>query len=279
MTSVLLRNLGLFNPLLIPKTIYHNRDLLEQLVKRNVVFRYRGSALGLVWSIVQPLVMLCVYTFVFSVVFKARWGMELEDSRGAFAIVMFCGMAIYNIFSESVNLSSMIIVGNPNYVKKVIFPLEILPISQAFSSFLLGGIWFVLLFLGVVFVFGSVSWTMLLLPVILFPLLLLVIGLGLFVSSLTVYLRDISYVVGVLLQILFFMTPIFYPLNAVPERFQWVLRLNPLTMIIEEGRKVFLFGMLPDWRFFIVTLVCGIIVAQLGFAWFAKTRKGFADVL
>ncbi|MBR3506337.1 MAG: ABC transporter permease [Lentisphaeria bacterium] len=256
-----------------------HRSLLWQFVKRSVSARYRGSALGLFWSFIHPLMMLCVYTFVFSVVFQARWGVDTDGGRGAFAIIMFCGLALFNIFSEAVNLNCGIVVANTNLVKKVIFPLEILPLSQTLATFAVGMVWFVLLFLGAVFVFGRVSFTMLLLPLILLPLFLFTLGVSFFVSSLSVYVRDTPYVVGVALQILFFLTPIFYPVSAIPERFRLPIRLNPLALLIEEARKVFLYGELPDWRFLGAAFLVSLLVLHLGFLWFHKTKKGFADVL
>lgn len=261
------------------RSIYRNRTLLWQFVKRNIAIRYRGSMLGLVWSFAQPLMMLCVYTFVFSVIFKARWGVDMGGGRGAFAIIMFCGMAIFNIFSESVGTSCRVVTDNPNFVKKVIFPLEVLPAAQTFSTFVLGTVWFVLLFFGTVFIFHQISFTMLLLPLVLLPLLLFTLGVAYFAASLGVYVRDTSYVVQVALQILFFMTPIFYPIQAVPERFRWPLRLNPLALLIEEARKVFVYGTLPNWKFLGAAFLISLVVLQLGYVWFEKTKKGFADVL
>ncbi len=263
----------------LPMIAVANRSLLWQFVKRNVSARYKGSVLGLFWSFVHPMMMLCVYTFVFSVVFKSRWGIDTGGGRGAFAIIMFCGLALFNIFSEAVNLDCGVVVGNTNLVKKVIFPLEILPLSQTIASFAVGMVWFFLLFLGTVFVFGKISFTMLLLPLILLPLFLFALGVSFFVSSFSVYVRDTPYLVGVLIQILFFMTPIFYPIAAIPERFRWPLRLNPLALLIEEARKVFLYGELPDWRFLGAAFLISLLVLHLGFLWFHKTKKGFADVL
>ena len=256
-----------------------HRSLLWQFVKRNIAVRYRGSMLGLIWSLVQPLMMLCVYTFVFSVIFKARWGVEHGGGRGAFAIILFCGMAIFNIFSESVGGACNVIVGNTNLVKKVIFPLEILPLAQTLSTFILGMIWFVMLFLGVVLVFGRLSYTMLLLPLILLPLFLFTQGVAYFTASLGVYVRDTFYVVQVVLQILFFMTPIFYPLEAIPPEFRGPLQINPLTILIDEARKVFIYGTLPNWQFLGIAFLGSLLVMHLGFVWFNKTKKGFADVL
>jgi len=217
------------------RSIFRNCSLLWQFVKRNIAARYRGSMLGLVWSFVQPLMMLCVYTFVFSVVFQNRWGVDMTTSgRGAFAIIMFCGMALYSIFSESISSSCGIVLGNPNFVKKVIFPLEVLPLSQTISTFVLGAVWFFLLFLGVIFIFGKLSFTMLLLPLILLPLFLFTLGIAYFVASLGVYVRDTTYVIQVILQVLFFMTPIFYPIEAVPKQFRWPLRVSDISKCFEE---------------------------------------------
>ena len=278
LTGVLCKLQILFNPVLFFRIIKENRFLLWQLVLRNISIRYRGAFLGLLWSFVQPLLMLCVYTFVFSVVFKARWG-GTESGRGAFAIIMFCGMALFSVFSESVSSSCRIILGNQNYVKKVIFPLEILPLAQCLSTFILGFAWLVLLFFGTVFVYGSLNWTMLLLPLILIPLFLFTCGICFFVAFLGVYLRDTQYIVGVILQILFFMTPIFYSINSVPARYRWPLQMNPLTILIEEARRIFLFGKLPNWTFLGIAFLIGVVVLHLGFVWFYKTKRGFADVL
>ena len=261
------------------RSAVRNRSLLWQFVKRNIAVRYRGSMLGLVWSFVQPLMMLCVYTFVFSVVLKARWGMDTGDSKGAFAIIMFCGMALYNIFAECIAGSCGVILVNPNLVKKGIFPLDVLPLAQTFSTFILSTVWFFLLFLGVIFIYGKLSFTMLLLPLVLIPLFLFTQGVSYFVASLGVYVRDTSYVVQVILQILFFMTPIFYPISVVPKQYRWPLEANPLTILIEQARNVFLYGKLPDWNFLGIAFLISVIVLQLGFVWFTRTKKGFADVL
>lgn len=277
--KLLRRLLFIFDIMLLPKLLWKSRTVLWELVRRNVATRYKGAILGGVWSLVQPLLMLCVYTFVFSVIFKARWGTDVSDAKGAFAIVMFCGMALYTIFAESVSSSCSVILSNQNYVQKVIFPLEVLPLVQVLTSFILGTVWFVLLFIGAVFVFGTISWTMFLLLPILLILFLFSLGISYFVASLGVYIRDTAYVLQVILQILFFMTPIFYPVTAVPVEYRLPLQINPLTILIEETRKVFLHGQLPDWVFLGISLLVSLIVLQLGFAFFHKTQKGFADVL
>lgn len=275
---MLKRLIRLFDIFSLPRLIASRRTLLFQMVQRNVSARYRGSLLGGVWCFIQPLLMLCVYTFVFSVIFKARWGIGVGN-QGAFAVIMFCGMALFNIFSECINGNCNIILSNANYVQKVIFPLEILPLAHALTSFIFGTVWFILLFIGAIFVFGTISWTMFLIIPILLILFMFSLGISYFAASLGVYIRDTAYVVQVVLQILFFMTPIFYPIEAVPERFRLPLQLNPLTILIEEARKVFLYGTLPDWKFLGISFLVSLIVLQLGFSFFHKTQKGFADVL
>lgn len=272
--------LNLFNPLLGVRIVVQHRDLLRQMLRRNIAARYRGSVLGLVWSFAHPLMMLAVYSFVFGIVFKARWGVEsLGDNPASFPLIMFCGMAIFNIFSESINTSSVLVVSNAGLVKKVIFPLEILPIVTVMTSLIFGLAWFALLMVGTVFFLHQLSWTMLLLPVTMIPLLLISAGISFFVASLGVYLRDIPQLVGIITQILFFMTPIFYPIAIVPERLRWILEFNPLSSVVEETRKLFLYGQLPDFGVCAMLFVLSCVIFQLGLAWFVKTKKGFADVL
>ena len=272
--------LKLLNPMLGIRIVLRHHDLLRQLLMRNLAARYKGSALGLIWSFAHPLMMLGVYTFVFGIVFKARWGVDhFGDSRAAFSLIMFCGMAVFNVFSESVNNSTSLIANNSGLVKKVIFPLEILPLCNVLTSLVFGMAWFALLLTGTAIFLHQVLWTTLLLPLLLFPLLLLSSGVCFFIASLGVYLRDIQQVVGIITQVLFFMTPIFYPASIVPESVRWILELNPLSPIVEQTHNVLLFGVVPDfWPTVFMWVVSGIIF-QLGLAWFMKTKKGFADVL
>lgn len=265
----------------LPRAVLRHRSLLWQVTRRNIEARYKGSILGLVWSFVHPLMMLCVYTFVFSVIFKARWGVDVAggDGKGAFAVIMFCGLAMFNLFSEAVSSSSGTIVANQNFVKKVIFPLEILPLSQVLTTFILGLAWFILLFFGAWLILGNLSWTMFMLPVVMVPLILFTLGLSYFVASLGVYVRDTPYVIGVVLQVLFFATPIFYPITAIPEPYRVWLKLNPLSVYIDQARNVFLYGTFPDWKFLGVATLVAAVTLQFGFFFFQRTRKGFADVL
>ena len=272
---------SVFDVTALPRTIWQKRDLLVQMSMREVLQRYRGSFLGLVWSVAHPLLMLSVYTFVFTVIFPARWGTNAAANagHGAFAVIMFCGMTIFNLFSEAVNGSCGCIVANPNLVKKVIFPLEILPLAKSLATLILGLAWFVLLFLGAFIFMGGVPLTALLLPVLLVPFALFTLGVAYFVASFGVYIRDTQYLIGVILQILFFATPIFYSLEVVPERFRVLLQLNPLVVFIEQSRALLFAGALPSLRAFALASLISLVVFQLGYVFFMKTKKGFADVL
>lgn len=250
-----------------------------QMTRRDVIGRYKGSLMGLIWSLVNPLMMLTIYTFVFSVVFNARWGMEADESKIDFGITLFVGLVIYSFFSECINRAPSLITSNVNYVKKVIFPLEILPcvalgVSLFHSAMSLG----VLLFIQLVFN-HYIPFTAVFFPLVLLPLVLGTIGVAWFLSATGVYLRDIDQVVVVFTTALLFISAVFFPITALPEEYQIFLRVNPLAILIEEGRKVLIFGQLPDFTVWSILLVFGALTAWGGFAWFQKARKGFADVI
>ncbi len=260
------------------RSLRQQRGLILDLAKREVTGRYRGSALGLLWSFFNPLLMLAVYTFVFSVVFKARWAGG-SDSKTEFALVLFTGLMAFNLFSECINRAPGLVVGNANYVKKVVFPLELLPFvilaSAAFHMLISFGVWllFYLIF------FGMPPLTVLLLPLVLLPLALLTLGLSWLLASLGVYLRDVTQVTTVITSVLMFLSPIFYPVSILPAEYRPFLQLNPLTLTIEQARDVMIWGKGLDWAAWGLYLVVALMIAWLGFAWFQKTRKGFADVL
>ena len=265
-----------------PKTLLINlwryRQLILSLVHREVVGRYRGSFLGILWSLFNPIFMLAVYTFVFSVIFKARWSTGSE-SKTEFALVLFAGLIIFNLFAECINRAPALIQANTNYVKKVVFPLEILPLvvfgAAFFHAIISFFVWLVFSF----FVFGMPHATSLLFPVVLVPLTLLILGLSWFLASLGVFLRDITQVVGIITTTLMFLTPIFYPIAAIPEKYHPLIYSNPLAFIIEQARGLLIFGLSPDWLNVMLLTLLTLVFTLCGFAWFQKTRKGFADVL
>ncbi len=258
---------------------YRVKDLILQLIKQEVRGRYKGSLFGLLWALFLPILMLAVYTFVFSVVFQAKWGGDLEGGKAGFALFLFSGLIPYMLFAECVNRSSNLMIENPSYVKKILFPLDILPLVMTGGSLfhLLVNV-FVLLLFSLITGFGM-HFTVLLLPFILLPLLLFTLGLCWFLASLGVYLRDTGHLVGVCVSALLFLSPIFYPLSALPLSFQSVVMLSPLTGIIEMMRSVLLLGHLPSLFMYAISLTESLIIAFLGYAWFQRTRSGFADVL
>lgn len=262
----------------IPASLWRNRSLINASVKREVVGRYRGSVMGILWSFLNPLFMLIVYTFVFSVVFKARWSGGSE-SRTEFALVLFAGLLIFNLFSECINRAPGLIVGNQNYVKKVVFPLEILPWVGLGAALFHGAVSLAVWLVAYLIFFGMPHATMLYLPLILLPFCLFIMGLSWGLASLGVYLRDVGQFISLLTTVLMFLSPIFYPASSLPETYRAVMYLNPLTPVIEQTRDVLFWGKAPDFALLSVYLVTTSIVAWFGFAWFQKTRKGFADVL
>lgn len=255
-----------------------NRNLIWQMTKREVLGRYRGSVIGIFWSFLNPVVMLAVYTFVFSVVFKTRWSGG-SDSKTDFAILLFAGMIVHGLFAESVNRAPTLVLGNPNFVKKVVFPLEILPWVAIGSSVFhaLVSIAVLTMFYGIVN--SSLNWTLVFLPLLLLPLILLTVGTCWMLASIGVYLRDVSQTVGIITTIMLFLSPVFYPVSALPERLRPFMHANPLTFVIEQTREVIIWGRGPDWQGLGVYAVCAVLVAWAGFGCFQKMRRGFADVM
>jgi len=261
------------------KSLWSNRQLIAHMTRREVTGRYKGSVLGLAWSFFNPVFMLAVYTFVFSVVFKARWGQGDDESRTQFAVVLFVGMIVHGLFSEVLNRAPSLILSNANYVKKVVFPLEALPFI-AMGSAIFHGLASLTVLLGAICIFnGSLHWTAALIPVVLFPLIILTLGLAWMLASLGVFLRDVSQTIGIVTTIMMFLSPVFYPISALPESFQPWLMVNPLTFIIEQAREVLVWGHMPDWPGLAAYMLISTCVAWAGYAWFQKTKKGFADVL
>ena len=260
-------------------TPWRNLNLILQMTKREVIGRYRGSIGGLLWSFFNPLLMLVIYTFVFSVVFKARWGEASSDSKTDFAIILFVGLIVHALFAECVNRAPTLILTNANYVKKVIFPLEILAWVALGSALFHGGMSVLVLLLAELIVMGHLPWTAALLPLIALPLCLFTLGFTWFVAALGVYIRDIGQITVMFTTALMFLSPIFYPMSAMPAEFQAWLKLNPLALIIEDARNALIFGRAPEMGQWIGLLLASLLVAWAGFAWFQKSRKGFADVL
>jgi lipopolysaccharide transport system permease protein len=257
---------------------WSHRALIKRLARREIEARYRGSFLGIVWTVVLPLMMLCVYTFVFSTVFRGRWR-ESSETTGEFALLLFSGLIVFSIFSDCVNRAPSLMLENVSYIKRIVFPLEILPwvvlavtlFNAVVSLAVLG------LFYGLVL--GLPPLTAVLLPLVLLPLVLLAMGISWFLASVGVFIRDIRQVVVVLTSMLIFLSPVFYPLRAVPEGYRRLVELNPLTVVLENSKAVLFWGQFPNWSMYGVYLMVALVTMGLGFWWFKRTRKAFSDVV
>lgn len=267
------------SPLEALASFYRNRRLAYDLIRRDVVGRYRGSTGGLIWSFINPLLMLAVYTFVFTVVFKARWGTTQGDSDAEFAIVLFMGLIVHGLFAECVNRAPTLVLSNVSYVKRVVFPLEVLALV-ALGSALFHMVVSILILLAFQLIFsGGVDWHVVWLPVVLLPLAILTLGVAWFLAATSVFVRDVAQTTGIITTMLLFLSPVFYPVSALPEQYRPWLNLSPMTFIIEQARGVALEGESPDFIGLGLYLVVAIGVFSAGFWWFQRTRPGFADVI
>lgn len=267
------------SPFALFRSAWINRHIILQLSRRDIVGRYRGSILGLFWSLFHPLLMLAVYTFVFGVVFKARWTGGDPTSRLDFALILFTGMIMYAVFAECVNRAPTAILSYPNFVKKVVFPLEVMPWVLLCSALFHAVVSLAVLLVVYFLTNWHLHWTVLLLPVVMLPLVTLCLGIMWFLCSLGVFVRDVGQATSVITAALMFLSPLFYPSAALPERYQILMRLNPMTFPIEQAREVLLWGKLPDWPGLVIYTACSFIIMWLGFVWFQRSRSGFADVI
>lgn len=254
-----------------------HRHLIFRLVQRDVVGRYKGSFIGLAWSFLTPLIMLALYTFVFSVVFKARW--EGFDTSTGYALIVFSGLIVHGLLAECVSRAPGIITGNPNYVKKMVFPLEVFAWVTVGSAMFHAVVSWAVLTLSQIALGIPVPWTAALFPLVLAPLLLFLLGLVWFVSALGVYFRDVAQITGMFSMILLFLAPVFYSLDSLPAQYRWLVMLNPLTPVLNQAREVLIYGTVPSMWALAVNLAFGLLVAFLGFSWFQRLRDGFADVI
>ena len=261
------------------ETCWRYRQLIWQMTRREIVGRYRGSVLGLAWSFFNPLLMLGVYAFVFSVVFKARWGTSGGESKLSFAFILFVGMIVHGLFAEVSNRAPGLIVGNVNYVKKVVFPLEILPIVTMGAAVFHSLVSLSVMLTAFALTNGFLHWTVIFAPLILMPLVILTLGLAWMLASIGVFVRDISQSIGIVTTIMMFLAPVFFPITALPDRYKSIIMANPLTFIIVQARAVLISGDMPDWRGLVTYSILAIAFAWAGYAWFQKIRGAFADVL
>lgn len=255
-----------------------HRSLTVEMTRRDVLGRYRGASFGLLWSLISPFMMLVVYTLAFGYVLKSRWP-GTSGNIADFSMLLFLGLIVHGFFAECLSRSPMLIAGNSNLVKRIVFPLDVLPwtvvLSALFHAFT-NSLVFALLNL---ILRGELHPTLLLLPLVLAPLALAMLGLGWILSSVSVFLRDINQVTGVVATALLFLSSAIIPVDTLPLKYQAVFRLNPLTFIIDQVREVAFWGRAPDWIGLLVYALAALAFAYLGYAMFQKTRRGFADVI
>jgi lipopolysaccharide transport system permease protein len=266
-------------PVAVFTSYWRHRFLVLQMTRRDISGRYRGSLLGLVWSFVTPLVMLSVYTFLFGVVFKSRWAASPGESRLNFALLLFVGLIVHGLFAECLNRAPSLVLQHVNLVKRVVFPLEILPWMTLLTATFHAAVSLCIWLLFAAFSDLGVSPQAALLPLVFLPLLLLTLGCSWFLASIGVYLRDVGQTVGIFTTVVLFLSPVFYPISAVPPSLQFVIRLNPLTFIIEQARAILTTSAPIDFSGLALATAVSLAVASCGLWWFQRTRKGFADVL
>ncbi len=256
----------------------NKRYLFRFLVVQDIKKRYQGSVLGILWSLIIPLIMLAIYTFVFSEVFRAKWNVETEN-KFEFALMLFCGLSLYNMFSDVLGRSVGLIEQNQNYVKKVVFPLQILPGVVTFSALFNCIICYLILIIANACLSGHLYITVLQAPIILIPHIVFCLGISYLFSAVSVYIKDLANFVGVLITIGMYVSPVFFPLSAVPETFRGIMMLNPMTYSIENMRNVIIYGANLDGRYFLVSILSACLMVVFGYWIFNRAKSGFADLL
>jgi lipopolysaccharide transport system permease protein len=266
-------------PTALVRYYQRHRYLLWRLVRREVEVRYRGTWLGPAWALLTPLLMLMVYTFVFAYVFQIRWGDSGASSTMEFALALFAGLTAFNVFAETLHSSPGLISGNVNYVKKVVFPLELLPLAKFIGALVQGALSFGVLLLACLVVRGELPWTAGFLPVVLLPLALWSLGCAYFLAPLGVLVRDVGQMVGLVVTVLLFMSAVFFPIERIPPPWQSLMMFNPLVPVIDDVRRVLLGGLPPKWAIWGATTGFGWVFLAAALAWFGKVKKLLADAV
>lgn len=256
-----------------------NRSLLFQLTRRDIAQRYRSSALGFVWLLVQPLLQLALYSFVFQVVLRARWGIQSPaGSEVPFGLLLFIGLILHALLSETLVRAPGTITAHESYVKRVIFPIQILPVINVLAGLFSLGLALGVLLTATVAITGHLSPSAILIILPIAALTLFTTGLAWMLSALGVYIRDLNQLTPHVSTILLFTAPICYPIGMVPEQFHWLLRINPLTLPVEISREL-LFENKVDFSGFSTYLALSLAIFIVGRLLFERLRPGFADAL
>lgn len=259
-----------------------HRVLIWRLSRREVEARFRGSFLGLFWAVVLPLVMLGVFSLVFGSILGSRWvrpGGHTGIGDYSYPMVLFSGLIIFGIMSEPLTRAPGLVLENVSYVKKVVFPLEILPLVALINAIITATISFLVFLAALIFNYGLPPLTILALPIVLLPLALITLGIVYFFASLGVFLRDLIHVSGLLTTAIMFLSPVLYPLESLPEPYRPWLYLNPLTVGLNQARDVIFWGRLPSLQEWTIYLIISLMIVTAGGSWFSRTKKAFADVV
>jgi lipopolysaccharide transport system permease protein len=265
----------ILNPLRIFADIWRNRYLLGQLVKRDVLLRYRGAMFGVLWIFISPLLMLAIFSFIFGQIFQARW--PQQDTGMPFWLLLYSGLIAFNIFAETVSRSPTSVRSYPSFVKKIIFPVNILPVVPLGAALVHGGFNFLILIVALAWT-GHLHAGILLFPLLITPLVLLALGLSWFLSAWGVFIKDMTQIVPVFIQMLLFLSPVFYPVGAVPATLRPFYQYNPLGAVIETSRAVVI-GQSVELGAWGVAFGFCLVVSILGYAFFQHSREEFADAL
>lgn len=264
-----------FNPFHIFADIWRNRYLLGQLIKRDVLLRYRGAVFGVLWIFLSPLVMLAIFVFIFGQIFQARW--PQQDTGIPFWLLLYSGLIAFNLLAETVSRAPTSVRGYPSFVKKIIFPVNILPIVPLGAALVHGGFNFLILIAALAWT-GHLHAEILLFPLLIAPLILIALGLSWFLAAWGIFIRDMTQIVPIFVQMLLFLSPVFYPVSAVPEMLRPLYQYNPLGTVIETSRTVIV-GQPVEWHAWGMALASSLIAAILGYAFFQHSRDEFADAL
>jgi lipopolysaccharide transport system permease protein len=247
------------------------------MVRRDLSSRYKGSIIGPAWAVITPAVMIVIFTAIFSGIFGARFG--AQGGHLSFATYLFCGLLPWIAFSDGVQRSTTSLTDNVNLVKRVVFPTEALPVNLALSGIAQQLIGTVVLLAVALILEHTIRPTALLLPLLLVPQFLVTAGLGWLMASLGVFIRDMPQINQLTLTTWMYLTPIFYPENIIPPKYQWMVNLNPMAPLVRNYRRLLLEGRAPDWRGLGVTMVFALVCFVFGYWWFQRTKKAFADIL
>jgi lipopolysaccharide transport system permease protein len=272
------------DPVEMVRNLYSHRHLTWQFAKRQIEARYKAQRLGLLWAVLTPLFMLAVYTFVFAVVFPTKLARDPSEIQreplGQFALWLFIGLLVFGLFRDMVVRAPGVVISYPNYVKRIVFPLEVMAVAELICALVTFCIGWVVWLIG----WGIIEQRLpgvglLLMPVLVVPVCLFALGLSWIFSSLGVFLRDLTNIVELGATVLFFLTPIFYAIKHVPAEFQPLLAANPLAAVIEDVRNVVMNGAMPNFAWFGWALGISLLTAIVGYAFFMKSKRAFADVV